>query len=338
LKIWRTTIIGLLVSAAFLWLTLRDINWADVGAGLRGAQWGYIVLFIFVSWLGLTTRGLRWHILLDERGRLWRNLHITNIGFLINGTLPLRVGELARAYLTARENAGVSALAALSTIATERVLDILALVLILIVVLPVLPLEAGVVSGGLLIGAAALAAFVMLLVFAHRPAWLGRLLRWMTRLLPFLSQLHLDTLFDRALDGLKPLTTWRGLRRLALWTLITWGIAVLEAWALALVFPDFPQTALIRAGLALAVVTASLSIIIPFTPAGVGPFEAAVVFALMSAGLGPDQSAAYAIVWHAGTVAYFVLWGVVGLVALGLSPRQVLRSATALRDNAAESS
>jgi uncharacterized protein (TIRG00374 family) len=328
MKFWRNLIIGFSVSAVFLWLTLREINWEQVITDMRGVQWVYLPLFVLVSWISLATRGIRWHILLDNRGRLWRTIHISNIGFLINGTLPFRIGELVRAYLISREEAGVSAWAALSTIATERVLDILALVVLLVIVLPLLPLANGAIAGGLLIGGAALLAFSIMLIFARRPDWMHTLLQFALRIVPFLARLGLDSLLDRILDGLKPLTNWRGLGRLGLWTVITWCMAVVEAWTLALIFPDLPQNVTVRAGLALAVVTSSLSVIIPFTPAGVGPFEAAVVFALSAAGIGRDLSATFAIVWHAATVLYFCLWGGVGLAALGLSPRQVWRDTT----------
>ena len=82
-----------------------------------------------------------------------------------------------------------------------------------------------------------------------------------------------------------------------------------------------------RAALTLSVVAASFSIIIPFTIASVGPFEAAAVFALMTVALPQEIAVAYAVVWHAGTVLLYAIWGVIGMLGLGLSLGQIQEGA-----------
>jgi uncharacterized protein (TIRG00374 family) len=326
-KFWRNLMIGVLVSAFFLWLAFRDVNWPEFQSVLQNARWGYLPLIMVVYVGVLTTRAIRWYYLMDGRVRWWSVFHIHNIGFLINSTLPFRIGELARAYLISREQTGVSAWAVLSTILTERILDVLALVVILVLLLPFLPLEANVVTAGLLAGGVAVVAFGVLLASARKPAWIYALLNLILRFLPFLQRLKPVQLVDRVLDGLKPLTSRRGLLRIGFWSVIAWALAILEVWTLALLFPDWPQTTASYAGLALALVGASLSIVIPFTPAGVGPFEAAVIFALGVGGVPPELRATFAIVWHTGLVLFYGLWGVIGLMALGLSLGQVWRGA-----------
>ncbi|MDX5297404.1 MAG: flippase-like domain-containing protein, partial [Gammaproteobacteria bacterium] len=91
-----------------------------------------------------------------------------------------------------------------------------------------------------------------------------------------------------------------------------------------------PQTPLMRAALSLSIVAASFSIIIPFTLASVGPFEAAAIFALMTAGIPQELAATYAVVWHAGTVIVYAFWGVIGIINLGLSVQQIQQGAAAL--------
>lgn len=325
MKLWRNLIIGIAASLLFLWLALRDVNWPEFLAVLQSVRWEFTPVILIVWAGGLAARAVRWHYLMDGRVHWWSVFHIHNIGFLINNTLPFRVGELARAHLVSREKTGVSGWAALSSIFTERILDVLALVVILALLLPVLPLDASVASAGLLVGVAAVAAFFVLLISVRSPSWIYISLGSVQRILPFLQRLNLDHLVARVLDGLKPLADWRGLSRIGLWTVITWFLGLLEVWSLALLFPDWPQTSASYAGLALALVGASLSIIIPFTPAGVGPFEAAVIFALGAAAVPQELRATYAVVWHTGLILFYALWGVIGLLGLGLSPGQVWR-------------
>ena len=285
MKRWRNLILGILFSVVFLWVALRDLGWQAMGEILQQARWGYLLPAFGLWSLGLGVRAIRWRVLLADRAPLRPTFHILNIGFLINNTLPFRVGELARAYLIGRRAPGVSVWAALSTILTERILDMLMVVLMLAAVLPTLAVDQTAVTSGLLLGVAAVAGFGLLLVFAHRPDFARALLRLATRILPPLSRLGLADLLDRALDGLRPLGTRRGLLGALLWTGAAWGCSIAGAWVLALALPDLPATPVMRAALTLSVVAASFSIIVPFTLASVGPFEAAAIFALLTAGV-----------------------------------------------------
>ncbi len=324
---WRSLILGFLLSAFFLWIALRDLAWPAVWQSLQQAQWQYLIIAIAIWSLGLLARAVRWRVLLGDQGRLITTFHILNIGFLLNNTLPLRIGDLARAYLVGRTGASASGWTALSTIVAERIIDMLAVVLLLILVLPALAVEAAAIAGGLFMGGVAVAGFAMLLILAHRPEWAQALLRAILHLLPFLRRFALETLLNRLLEGLAALKTWRGLAGAALWTAIAWGLSVVGSWTLALVFPALPPTAIMRAALTLSVVAASFSIMVPFTLASVGPFEAAAVFALMTGGIPRESAVAYAVVWHAGTVLTYATWGALGMLGLGLSFSQIREGA-----------
>lgn len=330
MRTWQKVVLGGLFSLLFLWLVLRDLDWGVVGAHLQNARWQFLPLCVGVWSVSLGIRALRWHLLLGERVPFGSVFHVHNIGFLLNNVLPFRTGELARAYLVAQTKSGVSGWSALSTIVAERSLDMLMIVLLLVMILPLLSVDPAVVGGGLLLGGLAVLGFGLLLIIAHRPEWAQALLRRVLRVLPFLARLDPASLLDRLLAGLQPLASWRGLLRIGLWSAITWAFAILEVWVLALLFPDWPQTIAVQAALVLALVAASASIIVPLTVAGVGPFEAATIFALMTANLSQERAATFAVVWHAGIVLTYALWGAVGLLAIERSLGQVRRGAAAL--------
>ncbi len=330
MKRWRNLLLGAFFSGFFLWLALRGLDWRSVGITLRNTQWGFVLLAMGMWSLGLAARAMRWRFLLGGRVALGPTFHVLNVGFLLNNTLPFRIGELARAYLVGRSEYGVTGWAALSTIVTERILDMLIVVLMLAAVLPVLAVDPAVITGGALLGGTALLGFSVLLLLAHRPQWGHAVLRQVLRIAPPLARLQPATLLERLLDGLHPLTTRRGLLGAATWTAVAWACSVVGSWILAGAFPGLTQTPIMRAALTLSVVAASFSIIIPFTLASVGPFEAAAVFALMTAGVPRSTAATYALVWHAGVVLVYGLWGVIGMLALGLSPGQLRHGAAAL--------
>lgn len=324
-------LLGVVFSAFFLWLALRGLNWRDIGTILENARWQYLLLAFIIWTLGLGARAIRWYYLLGKEVPIKPTYHILNIGFLINNTLPLRVGELARAYLVGRQSPEVSGWSVLSTIVAERIIDLITVVLLLGAVLPVLAVERSAVSAGFALGFIAIISFCVLLLFAHHPNWPHDILSRLTRALPVLNRLGLRELLDRILHGLKPLTTWQGLLNIIIWTAVSWFFSVAGAWVLGLVFTDLPQTGTMRAALSLSVAAASLSIIVPFTLASVGPFEAAAVFALMTASVPQEVAVAYSIVWHTGVVVTYALWGAVGMVGMGLSFTQVQQGAATFR-------
>ena len=93
----RATLLAasLAVSALFLWLALRDVPLAEVGASIREAQFGWILVSLGTIVLALYTRAIRWRGLLGNRIPLGRAFHILGVTFLAN-QLPLRAGEIAR--------------------------------------------------------------------------------------------------------------------------------------------------------------------------------------------------------------------------------------------------
>lgn len=327
MKRWRNLALGLVFSLLFLWLALRDLDWSAVGRTLASARWGYLLLAAGIWTLGLAVRAIRWRVLLGGQVSFSRAFHVLNIGFLINNTLPFRTGDLARAYLVSRDGEGPSGWAALSTVVAERIIDMLAVVILLVAVLPVLTIDRAAVNGGLLMGAVAVVGFAFLLVLAHTPERTLGFLQRLSAPLPLLNRAPLQDLLTRLLAGLRPLTTWRGLLATILWTALAWALSVAGSWVLAQVFPALPQSAEMRAALSLSVVAASFSIIIPFTLASVGPFEAAAIFALLTVRTPQEVAAAYAVVWHAGAVVTYTLWGIVGILSLGLSVSQIRQGA-----------
>src|SRR5919201_5939255 len=110
-------------------------------------------LAVGLYFAGVWTRSVRWGLLLPQQSvpttTLFRTLVV---GFTANNVLPVRMGELARAYLLARWR-GVPYGATLASLVLERILDGLSLALLLLVSLRLLPSAAP----GYLMAAGALA-------------------------------------------------------------------------------------------------------------------------------------------------------------------------------------
>src|SRR3990172_3810798 len=196
-KRWPSLVLGLAVSiAALAYLFRRDLG--GVRDELLGARYWAVIPCLALSVAGLWLRSVRWRVLLNERLSPNDSFHILNISYFINGVLPLRVGELARAALAARADPPVRVLTSLSTILVERLIDTLAVFGLALALLPV-GLEIGI--AGMVLGVGAVIGVAVLAVFAARPGWAHSALTSAGRLVPPLRRPALHDWLDHLLDG-----------------------------------------------------------------------------------------------------------------------------------------
>jgi hypothetical protein len=316
-------LLSIVVSGIFLWLALRNVDINRVLDGIRQADGGWILLSTLTISLGLWARAYRWYGLLDFKAPLIQTGHILNLGFLLN-LLPLRVGEVARSLLITR--AGVPVVTAATSVVLERMLDTLLVVIMLVVTIPRLPNVPAAITGPTnVFGIAVIAAFVVMVFFARFPAIGHKAVALAERLLPFLKRLGLSRLFDHALDGLKPLTHLRSGVHAIVWTLISWAFSIITVYAIvrAMNMLDTNQVPLGDIQIILLTVMglslAALSIAVPVSVAGLGPFQAALLAAGQAVGANADQSLSLGFLFHGMNIFGYALWGIIGFVALGVA-------------------
>ena len=309
-------IASIIVSAATLWFILRDVPVAEVLDAMRGADAGYMLLAVFVaSPIGLFARGARWRVLLGNRLPLIPAVHMVNIMFLGN-QLPLRAGEVARGALAAR--AGVPLVISATSIVVDRLLDTLVVALFIALSLSQLPDAPPEVSeSAAALGVVAIAGFLTLLLLGRSPDFARRLMRRLLDALPQLRRLRLESALDYLLDGLQPLTDPRALIASLMWTALTWTMALAHYYLIHLALGIQPNTA---AAYPLGIALTGLSIALPVSVAALGPFEAAVIFSGSLVGVGYLDSLSLGFLVHGLSVFGYMLWGGIGLLALGVSP------------------
>jgi uncharacterized protein (TIRG00374 family) len=313
-------LVSILVSALFLWLALRGVPLEDVIRQIRQADFGWVLIsFGFLS-IGMWTRGIRWRGLLDYKLSTLQAFHILNIGFLLN-QLPLRAGEVARVLLATRSN--VPVVTAATSVIVERMLDTLLVVVLLVVAITRLPdAPAAITAPTALFGVAVVVAFIILIFFARFPALGHKTVAFVQRILPFLKRLPLDRFLDNMLTGLKPLTHWRSGVHAVVWSLISWAISLATFYSLvrALSIENVDMALLTVLGVSLA----SFSIAIPVSVASIGPYEAAVKVAGQAVGLVEDTALSLGFLFHGVNIIGMAFWGVIGLLAMGVSLSDVM--------------
>ena len=289
---------GLVLSAVFLWLALRDVVLAELATTLAQAAWWPLApctaLLVGFFWL----KAARWRLLLDvEPGvATARLVEPMMIGFAANNVFPLRAGEFIRAYIAGR-SLGTSPTRVFASLVVERMLD---------------GLSVAALTGGALLSVHAYstsfggdetrllaAAAAVVLIAVASLLMISRLIRAdPSRLFRRLPERVRDTAastLQKFLAGLEPVTRRRLLPGVLANSLLQWLMPALcihlSILAVGIETASVPLSLIVLG-------TVVIGISVPSGPAYIGNIEYAFVLALGLFGVAPEAALAAAIYYH----------------------------------------
>lgn len=325
---WRG-LIGVVISVALLWWTLRGESLAEVWAVLQESNLGLFVLAALSATLAFPIRAWRWRYILEPTagtlpfGPLWR---ATAIGMMVNNVSPARAGELARAYVVARETKRVRFAASLASLVVDRVFDTVVVLLLLLVVVSLPGFPSGAVAFGwpinrlLIVGATvALVAVLVLVTIAMNPERLARIAEPIIgRVAPKLLEHGRSFLLSFG-SGLSVLRDPRRSAIVFTWAMIMWLMNGVSFWiAFRAVGLKAPYSAALFLQSLLAGAVAA-----PSAPGFFGPFEAATKVALRVYGIDDTLAVSYALGYHLLSFIPITVIGFWYLARLGLHLKDV---------------
>ncbi len=297
------SVIGLAVSALLLYLAARNVHLAEILPLLRQANYFYLALAGAASLLAVWLRAWRWRYLIpNSQAMKTGNLFsATMIGFMGNNLLPLRIGDLARAYIAARKER-VTASAMLATVVIERLLDVFAILAMLSVIFFHMPLPRWIGNGFLLMLALGGAAWIVLLSI-HR--WSAVLDGWIARLTPERYRSRIQELRASFFAGLATMRHTRNLTIAALLSVPIWTTYALGTYAaLKACAIDAPFSA---SWVVLAFVGIGVSL--PSAPGFVGTFQFFTVAALALFSVDSQTAFGYSLLHHLAQYIPVTLFG-----------------------------
>jgi uncharacterized protein (TIRG00374 family) len=288
--------IGIALSCGALVLAFRGLRWAEVGDAMADANYGLLILGVALLLVAIYLRALRWAVLFrPQKGMRIGNLFGTiNVGYALNNTLPLRVGEFARAYLIG-EAEQISAARALSTLVIERTLDTVTVVVLLRVTLPFIDAPAWARGPALFLGLGFLGVAVLLATLSAARARAMRLVGWAVRFLPERIREPTEAAADAAIEGLAVLRRPADVAQAAAWSAVSWLASAAVTYVVMQAYDlDLPITA------ALFVIAAtSLGMVVPSSPGYIGVFHAIAIESLVNVfDVERSRAASYALVQH----------------------------------------
>lgn len=297
---------GTLLGLFFLYLAFRDITWKDLVSGVRQMQPVYLVPAAVLLILVQLVRALRFGIILSPFCRLnikalW---DVLNIWGAANMIMPARLAEFVRPYLLQRRGASFSS--TFGAVLVERFFDLLGLLLLLAVVLwktPRMPELYSYLGLGLLVTLAT--GYVAVLIVLARRETVQAIMTKLLSLLPTRAGEFLGGIFQRLIDGLGIMASFRQALFILAYSILLWMLFSVMTYMFLLAFS-------VKAPFLVAVtiqVLICVGVALPSAPGFIGTFHAAGRYALALFGVHAVVAISFATVYH--------LFSLLGCLVLG---------------------
>ncbi|NTV51531.1 MAG: flippase-like domain-containing protein [Candidatus Firestonebacteria bacterium] len=308
--------VGILLSLVFLGLAFYNINFRQLLEIFRRLNPWWIVLVSLLSPWGWYFRARVWKQLIGQRAQpsMWNLFRIITIGYMLNNLLPLKIGEVVRAWLLGkRENLPTSL--AIGTVVVERLLDVLTLLTYFAFTMIFIPFAPWLKLSGVVVGAIGLGMLVLVLI-TYRYG--ERFTVWLEKpfyRLPGNTGPWLHSQLAKFLEGLRLIDKPSQLFKAFFWCLITWMVWIVIGYMTFLAFGlNLPFLAAI-----FLMVVLNFGLMIPSSPGGLGVYEFMVILSLTPYGVGKEAALGVAFFSHIVPYLVNVVFGWIFAMQMNLS-------------------
>lgn len=306
-----------LFAVFLLWFFARNLNWAEVGTRLRGANISYIAAAFLIICVGYFLRALRWKVLLEPitETSLKELFATTTVGFAAVFFIG-RAGEIVRPMWLPMRDKRVRPSAALVTLGVERIFDLAALICFFSFTLIWFVPSAGhekefaniKVLGNLMLAGVAV-GFLSLYIYQK---FAPRIIGWTEKatdkkFVPRRIRKLLLSLMRQLAASLQILKDWREIVSVVFWTTMLWLSIAVPTWLVILAFNLNVPVSL--SGAMFVMFCASMGSLIPTPGGAAGAFHAVTAYALGLLGINASDAAAISIVMHLVYFAPALIFG-----------------------------
>src|SRR5258706_5310215 len=124
MKRWQAFFVGFTVSILALYFALRGVDFEKLQLVIAEGHYIWLIPVGVCSLLSSGVRAYRWKTLLNTRIQFKHSFNILNASYFFNSLLPMRLGEVARAFMTTRLDPPIPMMTSISTIVVERIMDL----------------------------------------------------------------------------------------------------------------------------------------------------------------------------------------------------------------------
>jgi len=304
---WKL-IVSIIISVIFVFLSIQNVEFSEIWLSLKGLNYFYLFLSFLVPPLVVVFRAYRWKLLLAPIGnlRVFNLFAATNVGFMANNILPLRMGELVRAYyLGKKENFSKSSI--LATQLIERFYDMISVVIIAGIVMIYFPLPNWVQKGGYFVTAFSLIGLVTIFVIMKYQKITLKVIGFIFKWFPENIRIKIDEMANSFIKGLETIKNVSNLFVVTVLSFVIWFVSV---FCIILLFYAFSFTDIPLYSSIIVMIITLFAIALPQAPGFVGGFHWACKEALMLFGISASSALGFAIIYH---IVNYIVYTFLGL-------------------------
>lgn len=289
-------LIGIGISAFFLYLVLPGLHLPDVWRTLGQANYWWILPGVAVYFVGLWARTWRWHFMLRHLKPvpLPRLFPVVCIGYFGNNVYPFRAGEVIRSYVLRRREE-ISITSSLATVIIERIFDGLVMLLFVFLALPFAPIPSAFQRLVVLVTVLLLIATAVFIWMAVRPRRVAAFYGWLAgHLLPERVRIRTDELYARFMEGIGSLRSSSDVLMIFATSVVVWLMETVKYWFVMQAF------AFSVSFLALMLMNGivNLATSLPSAPGYIGTFDTPGIETLVAYGVDAELAASYTLTLH----------------------------------------
>ena len=314
---WLVPALGYAISIGSLIWAFHGVDFRALIKDYASIVWAWVPLAVIADLSVYVWQSVRWNLLLAPVKRVsrWRSVQAIYVGLFANEILPMRPGEVIRAYLLGRwSDARFSVV--LSSVIIERIFDGIWLMLAFFVATLVVPMPRFLVEGGKLtaVFVAVVAVLLAIVMFRkHHAHAVVSTTRWATTLRGLVEDLHLMGRSRAFYASFLASLPYLLLQVLPIYFLMRAYTLDLSFWAATVVL-----------------LIVRLGTILPQAPGNVGVLQILTELALKLFGVDKTTAAGFsAIVWIVIT-APLLAAGSVALIVTGMRFAELRRHAETL--------
>lgn len=311
---WLFPVVSYGISAASLIWIFRDFNVKQTLRDFASLDWRFVTIAVILDLLVYVAHGWRWKLLLSPVAplKLWRTVQAVYIGLYVNEILPLRTGEIIRAYLLAHWNK-LPTSTVISSLAIERVLDGMWLAVGFWLTTLFLRLPGYLVDGATILGAAVIVLIGVVLLIAHHKHVAHAVVsesRWSAMLRHVIEGIHAMGSTRTLLATTGASFVYNALQLIPVWALMhAYGLD-LSFWAASAVY------IILRLGTA-----------IPNAPGNAGLYQFFVVLGLSLFGVSRTTAVGFSLMMFGVLTLPLLIGGFIAVALTGLRLEDLRRKA-----------
>lgn len=306
----KKVILGFIISAVLVYLSIKGINFQDIAQDLQEINFGYVSLFLIVTTLMQWLRSYRWGVILQPLEKIDQLslFSVTSVGFLAIAAIPARIGELARPYLIAKKST-IKMSSALGTVIVERVLDSFSVLTIAVIVLLLNDLPSWMIKSSVLLFALTLIIFCCILGLVWRRETALKIINRILSKLPGKFANKIDEIIHRFIDGFQIIVNIKILLYLFILSAVIWLVDVL---AIFILLKAFCFSLPVMASFVVMIILI-VGIAVPTAPGYIGSWHYSCILALGFFGIAKPDAFSFAVVYHFLSMIIVVFFGAIFL-------------------------